>query len=112
MGNMPATLPYRRRISVCRAGWRNSASPTPRFWRWDRSYRRPSTFVVPPLRSQTWANPSDQIANVFLGVCASLGHFNFRLIIVPGFITEPQRDLVSKREHLVENRNVCLLGGG
>ena len=82
----------------------NSASPTPRSSRWDRLFQRPSSFVIPPLRFKLGLNSGDQIADVLRGVRTSLGHFDFGLIVVPRFVTEPQRNLVAKGEHLVEQR--------
>ena len=35
--------------------------------------------------------------------------FDFGLIIVPRFVTKPERDLISQRQHLIQHRCVRVL---
>ena len=43
----------------------------------------------------------DEIVDVFLRAGAALGHFDLGLEIVPRFVTEPERDLVTQLDHLI-----------
>src|SRR5439155_17034971 len=59
---------------------------------------------------ELWLNARDQIVDVRFRTVAGLGHFNFGLVIVPGFVAEPERDLVAQRKHLVQHGLVGLFG--
>ncbi len=60
---------------------------------------------------ELWLDASDQIVDVLFRICAGLGHFDFRLVIVPRFVTEPQRDLIPQRQHLIENGDIVFRKG-